>query len=329
MNNEGQNSQHDPHFRTSSMDKLSLNESLHVSPIRKDLIKNLCKYYVLLKETENLDARGQRKKSKSGPDSPGKLKSHQTLVPIDPSNKTPYQQFISDLQVYDESTTRNSRLDELKNLMKAELGYVESGHQIDPTYSDMQNSIQGYPSFMTDPEANSRRHFKGGVHYKNQHDYGEGRLSEYREDLTSILKHLTEGVQNENDSESLENHLLSLQIRKKMIIKTLGDREKYDFHQRKGKEIRRLQYGCQVKDASEDRLGKPRLQDLDREIMNPCSAYNADPKDARYAFGSRLAEGAGGKKLGGWKHASPSDLIGASIVSSKSTGPSSRGGRQG
>jgi hypothetical protein len=202
-------------------------------------------------------------------DSPGKLAQKQTLTPIDHPEKSPYQQFISDLQVYNESTVRNSRLEELKNLMKAELGYVESGHQIDPSYSDFRESIQGYPSFMTDPEGNSKRHFKCGVHYKNFHDHGEGRLSEYREDLTSILKHLTEGVDDQNDSESLENHLLSLQIRKKMIIKSLNDSEMFDFHQRKGKEIRRLQYGCQVKDASEELCGKPRTPDLNREIMTP------------------------------------------------------------
>jgi hypothetical protein len=80
---------------------------------------------------------------------------------------------------------------------------------------------------------------------------------------------LTEGVDDQNDSGSLENHLLNLQIRKKMIIKSLNDSEMFDFHQRKGKEIRRLQYGCQVKDASEERCGKPRTPDLNREIMTP------------------------------------------------------------
>jgi hypothetical protein len=60
MNNAAQNPQHDPPLHPRTMEPPSLTSPQHISPIRKDLIKNLCKYYVLLKETELLDAHDKK-----------------------------------------------------------------------------------------------------------------------------------------------------------------------------------------------------------------------------------------------------------------------------
>jgi hypothetical protein len=218
------------------------------SPIRKQLVKDLTSYYNLLYETELLE-------QDSGKPAPkGRINStDQEVTYFNP--QTGYERLELDLQVYAEDDARISRLEELKALMKSELNYIDLGHPLDPTNDDYEEAVKGYPSFMESKHDQSHN-FHCDYHYKDQSNH-IGEISQYRSDFHDVLKNLTGGSATYYDIANLRNHLLTLRTKRNYLLKNANDEKLYDFHQRKGKEIRRRQYSAWLRERNNQLYTSP------------------------------------------------------------------------
>jgi hypothetical protein len=212
------------------------------SPIRKQLVKDLTSYYNLLYETELLEQDSGKPAPKTRINS-----TDQEVTYFNP--QTGYERLELDLQVYAEDDARVSRLEELKALMKSELQYIDLGHPIDPTSTDYESAVTGYPSFMEHPHASSHN-FHCDYHYKDHTSPPIGEISQYRSDFQSVLQNLTAGTPTYYDIANLRNHLLTLRTKRNYLLKNANDEKLYDFHQRKGKEIRRRQYSAWLRERN-------------------------------------------------------------------------------
>jgi len=172
--------------------KKSFHQDPPKSPLRKQLVKDLTSYYNLLHETELLnDTTAATQIHLFKGNSPDQVNTYFN------DKQSGYDKFIKDIDQYQEVNARSSRLDELKSMMKAELEYIETGHPVDPTYENWEDSIQGYPSFMGERDSSSNFHC--GVHYKDNVNYADGKVSENRIDIKDILNHLTIGSHSMQD----------------------------------------------------------------------------------------------------------------------------------
>jgi len=213
-----------------------------MSPMRKQLVKDLTSYYNLLYETELLNETTEVTKAHEWKGN----SSNQELTYFNP--KSGYQAFEIDLMQYNEVDARSSRLEELKTLMKAELDFIELGHPIDPQHDEWEECVQGYPSMMQDRD-DRPRNFHCGVHYL-EGENNVGKYSQFRCDMHDILKNLTHGEVSEEDVASMRYHLLTLRTKRNYMLRNSTDEKLYDFHQRKGKEIRRRQYSSWIRERN-------------------------------------------------------------------------------
>lgn len=79
-------------------------------PIRKELIKRFISYYHMLEEDEVLAI---------------KLGCHKSIFPeVDFDPDRTYMQFDQDLRSYNDVVARRSKIEELRSLMKYELGLI-------------------------------------------------------------------------------------------------------------------------------------------------------------------------------------------------------------
>lgn len=115
-----------------------------LSPVRRDLVKKLCNYYVLLNETENI----ANNRSKINSQNPSAYYSP----------KRTYNTFSNDMAQYEQEGLNKDKTNELRAIMKIELDIVKSGHRVDPNYQDWQNSLHGYPTMMTKDQGYKELH---------------------------------------------------------------------------------------------------------------------------------------------------------------------------
>jgi hypothetical protein len=182
-----------------------------------------------------------------------------------------YSQFESDIDTYSEGGERAFRIRELLSLFKSELLIIKD-HPLDSTVDDWAKSSKGYPKMMNSDHKKSKN-FKCGVHYKEQSQLAEGNISEFRMNVAVILKNITEGYEKQSDLLQLDDYLLFLETKKQSIRNNKTEEKYYDFHQRKVKEIRRMQYAHKVKPEPDQYVGnmtklKKDIQTLYSESKN-------------------------------------------------------------
>jgi hypothetical protein len=219
------------------------NSSTSRSPMKRQLAKRIVTYFDQLEEIKNPKDKGsERKRSHS------KSNSKKTQFEIEKG-----------IEVYESEETKMKKLEDLKDLMKRELlqAKVEGATDIQPDI--IYKSVKGYPSFM--------KNYKTPEPLRKKPTY-ETDLNAFKKSVHQELEErvaIVEGksVTNIEPAEILDGRtmplgiadpydepLYSLETQKHPPILNTSDEQSFDFHQRKSKEIRRLQYASELKQRS-------------------------------------------------------------------------------
>lgn len=242
-----------------------IQKSLHTkasSPIKKQLAKRIITYFDQLE-----NAKTQERSSERGNGSRSRSRS---------KSKSYIEYSEPDKVVYDDVENRKKKLEDLKNLMKKELLQAKSEGSTDSFPEDIYKSVHGYPSFMKSQRTNEQYRrkptaeadlnaFKKSVHklleervlkadgkdprLEESYDYDtlleETQKSMIIDPSKSVLKSTYNSKNN-----LFDENLYPIERDKTVISQSPVDGKKFDFHQRKSKEIRRLQYGNGLRDRS-------------------------------------------------------------------------------
>lgn len=164
------------------------------------------------------------------------------------------------MEFYKDLKNRKKKLYELKQLMRAELQQIDLAEKRASTYLNSEIP-ENLDSFENSVEVRIRRPVERGFSQSNYFseqnlatialpakdlleqkilDYSE--LDSDSEVLSTIDCQLEDQItENSTFQRHFDEHLYHLNTKKKMIF-GIGDVDKYDYHERKSKEIRRLQY---------------------------------------------------------------------------------------
>lgn len=215
------------------------------SPIRKQLVKKIVSYYDTL----------EHDRSASRSRSPLKMTSQgsKTKLLTSPAKKPKYMK-DKNLENYDAELHRNAKLSKLENLMKHELVRGINEGTLEYNEPEMQKSIAGYPTFMKEKE--DRLKFKekqrkdldqvDEVEFKDPiHQKLKEKVDEAEKDFISEAEDIDDSAQYQRGEDDVyDDKLYHLNTKKNYVHPNAALADHYDFHQRKSKEIRRLQYSA-------------------------------------------------------------------------------------
>lgn len=242
-----------------------IQKSLHTkasSPIKKQLAKRIITYFDQLENAKSTERSSERR---TGSRSRSRSKSKSYIEYSEP-----------DKVVYDDVEVRRKKLEDLKNLMKKELLQAKTEGSTETFPDDIFKSVHGYPSFMkTERTTNQYRRkptkeadlnaFKKSVHklleervlkaegkdprLDESYDYDTLLEETQKSIMIDPSKSLMKSTYNSKNNLFDEN-LYPLEREKTVLAQSPVDGKNFDFHQRKSKEIRRLQYGNGLRDRS-------------------------------------------------------------------------------
>ena len=248
------------------------------SPIKKQLAKKLVTYFDQLDEAKSRERELERKHSRSRSFSKSKSSSQ---MPIGKSS-------VEESEIYDDIDIRRQKLSDLKELMRKELLAAKIAGITEPSPEDITKSLQGYPTFMKSGRMNEsyRRkntedvdmaEFKKSIHKLLESRVKKDQIGNPNDDGSSVDTELLEqeveidfanksqdpASQSKLRSSSniFDEYLYPLETKKKVLPTNHVESSAFDFHQRKSKEIRRLQY------ASENRRVLRHMRSASKEIM--------------------------------------------------------------
>jgi hypothetical protein len=181
---------------------------------------------------------------------------------------------------------RRQKLTDLKELMRRELLAAKAVGATKPNPDVVEQAIQGYPSFMKAPRIREQfkvqsvteseiLEFKKSVHKileqkvkkEDMHDQDESSIDtmELELEVEHDLATSRHQASSRKEGETFEEHLYPLDTTTRVLPLNQADSRQYDFHQRKSKEIRRIQYASEnrKKNAAISRVAsKEKLEQL-------------------------------------------------------------------
>lgn len=248
------------------------------SPIKKQLAKKLVTYFDQLDGAKSRERELERKHSRSRSFSKSKSSSQ---MPIGKSS-------VEESEIYDDIDIRRQKLSDLKELMRKELLAAKIAGITEPSPEDITKSLQGYPTFMKSGRMNEsyRRkntedvdiaEFKKSIHKLLESRVKKDQIGNPNDDGSSVDTELLEQeveIDFANKSQDpvsqsrlrsssniFDEHLYPLETKKKVLPTNHVESSAFDFHQRKSKEIRRLQY------ASENRKVLRHMRSASKDII--------------------------------------------------------------
>lgn len=186
------------------------------SPLKKMLIKKIVSYY------DTLD----RSRSMSKTRSPKKKSFKKSLMT--PKKKRPTFMKEKNQDYYLEESHRNTKLDKLGDLMEKELNELESPIEQTPK----ERTLEDDPLLGSISKKPTIEVLKEKVIYSKEHPAPPGESDIEEEKIE----------EKEQEDDIFDKKLYHLNTKKNYIHVAPGQQDQYDFHQRKSKEIRRLQY---------------------------------------------------------------------------------------
>ena len=236
------------------------------SPIKKQLAKRIVTYFDQLDDARSRERSSERKASRS------RSTSKRSIV-----------EYEKDVEPYEDVELRKRKLEDLKELMKKELFKAKTEGVTQPQPDDIYKSVHGYPSFMKSsrtndqyrrkPTAEADLHaFKKSIHKlleervlkaegKNIQEEESMDMEELHQSIVSPGKYqesvvISKDPNNKSGEENLfDDQLYPIETKKTIKSKNSIEGSAFDFHQRKSKEIRRLQYAASFK----ERESSPRI----------------------------------------------------------------------
>jgi hypothetical protein len=236
------------------------------SPIKKQLAKRIVTYFDQLDDARSRERSSERKGSRS------RSTSKRSVI-----------EYEKDVEPYEDVELRKKKLEDLKELMKKELFKAKTEGVTQPQPDDIYKSVHGYPSFMKSsrtheqyrrkPTAEADLHaFKKSIHKlleervlkaegKNIEEEESMDIEELHQSIVSPEKYqesvvISKDPNNKSGEENLfDEQLYPIETKKTIKSKNSIEGSAFDFHQRKSKEIRRLQYAASFK----ERESSPRI----------------------------------------------------------------------
>jgi hypothetical protein len=238
------------------------------SPTRKMLIKKIIKYEENLKELHKYDSKKSRQQSSEA--------NHRHSTSRSPQHNTVESKYIDELYVDEEH--RKVKLVKLKELMVSELSKAETDGALNFKKEDIDKAYAGYPQFMHRYDSQRGSFDKSSLTHKDSHIkrplienlkeavedadkiYSDGELDRSE----SIKKQEQDQIHSRSEITITEKRLYHLEIEHHHDYSESPLKNRYEFHQRKSKEIRRLQYDATfvAKKFVPDVQNKKSLQDI-------------------------------------------------------------------
>lgn len=228
-----------------------MSSSIHptnTSPIRKQLAKRMINYYDQLSNSKAHDRSRSHSKERSLSKSMSRSKSKSKEMDSSKMSGTKGSQVIDESEVYEDAEHRRLKLHKLKELMVAELQRGEGDGGLEPDYDHLQKLHKGYPTFMKDLETDE--HMLEDHHHTN--------VKEFLNEKVGDFDHLPEEDSYDSAEEDFlpasptrsqllaESKLFHLVVEEPLERSNAVSDQAFNFHQRKAKEIRRLQYAAGV-----------------------------------------------------------------------------------
>lgn len=237
------------------------------SPIKKQLAKRIVTYFDQLDDARGRERSSERKGSRS------RSTSKKSIIEYD-----------KDVEPYEDVEVRKKKLEDLKELMKKELFKAKTEGVTQPQPDDIYKSVHGYPSFMKSSRTHEQYRrkptaeadlvaFKKSIHKlleervlkaegKNIEEEESMDMEELHQSIISPGKYqesvVISNVPNNSktgEENMFDDQLYPIETKKTIKSKNSIEGSAFDFHQRKSKEIRRLQYAASFK----ERESSPRI----------------------------------------------------------------------
>lgn len=211
---------------------------LNTSPIRKQLAKRIINYYDQLAVSKELDrsrsASKERSKSRSK-SKDGLRQSGRTFDSKTGLDKSP------EAEIYEDAEHRRVKLLKLKELMLSELDRAATDGALDPDFETLSKMHPGYPTFMKEfesPEKMLEDH-----HHTNLKVYLNEKVNTFNRNPDE--QNYAE-EEDEDEPGMVGGKLYHIVTSKSVAVSNKPEEDNFDFHQRKAKEIRRLQYAAGI-----------------------------------------------------------------------------------
>jgi hypothetical protein len=145
--------------------------------------------------------------------------------------------------VYEDTEHRRIKLHKLKELMMNELEKGATDGGLDPDYETLSKLHPGYPTFMKELE--TPEHMLEDHHHTNVKVFLESKIETF--DKGPEEDSINEEIEDEEEPNAEGSSKLYHIVANKSVVSTNKTEEThFDFHQRKAKEIRRLQYASTI-----------------------------------------------------------------------------------
>jgi len=239
------------------------------------LVKKLMNYYDALDESFKAMPNNRRKSSRS------------------PTKRLPKELKNKNFDYYEDTNKRASKLRELKQLMRAELKRAETeGDPFHPDMVDITKSISGYPSFMKENSSKlkQKQFLRKGTAQANQAVFKKGVLENLLDKVVEansksspqeIQEDMNTVASNQKDGFVFDSHLCVLETTKTYLYEVPGEADQKDFHERKSKEIRRLQFIADWKARQEEKKLKKLRKTQTPQIVEEESLRESEIIDQR------------------------------------------------
>lgn len=206
----------------------------NTSPIRKQLAKRIINYYDQLAVSRELDRSRSPSKERSKSRSKSKDGLRQSGRTFD--SKTGLDK-KADAEVYEDTEHRRVKLHKLKELMQNELERAGTDGALDPDYETLIKLHTGYPTFMKEQESPEK--MLEDHHHTNLKVYLNSKVDNF--DRAAEEDSFAE---EDEEDETRDNRLYHIVAKRPVAVSNKNEEDNFDFHQRKAKEIRRLQYSA-------------------------------------------------------------------------------------
>ncbi len=208
------------------------------SPIRKQLAKKIITYYDQLAQSREQD----RSRSQSRERSKSRSKSKERFVSSSRvfDSKSGLDKKGEDFEIYEDVEHRRVKLHRLKELMKNEFEKSAIDGALDPDFETKAKLHPGYPQFMRE-QFESEEFTQIDHHNTNVKVHLESKIETFEKTPEE------DSINEEEEEEQIlegENRLYHIVAKKSVATTNKVEENYFDFHQRKAKEIRRLQYAA-------------------------------------------------------------------------------------
>lgn len=218
----------------------------NTSPIRKQLARRMINYYDQLSNSKLQDRSRSPSKERSLSRSMSRSKSKD--LNTTKMSGTKGSQIISESELYEDSEHRRLKLHKLKELMVSELQRGETDGGLEPDFEHLEKLHKGYPSFMKDLETDE--HMLEDHHHTNVKEFLKDKVEQFdhppEEDSYDSAEEDFMPASPTRSQLLAESKLYHLVVEEPLERTNSVAEQAFDFHQRKAKEIRRLQYAAGV-----------------------------------------------------------------------------------